>query len=299
MLPSCRLLVLIGIAGAALGCADAFGNEVRGSVVFTTWGEEYIEQEIPAAPPAEEGLADGWTVRYSKFLLVIRNLVVANEQGKEAARMAGSGLFDLRAGGEQSVATFSELPAQAWTQVSYQIGPAGQDTTVGGAATEEDLATFRSEGLSVHVIGTASKAPLEKRFDWKFSGTTLYRNCKAELDGKETHGVIVTNGGTDTVQLTMHGDHFFYDDLEASTAKRRFTAIACADADEDGEVTLDELARASLLPDLNSQQADCRGRPVYRPGSQSVNDLRAFVTALSRTVGHFRGEGECVSIKLE
>jgi hypothetical protein len=111
--------------------------------------------------------------------------------------------------------------------------------------------------------------------------------------------VVVTNGGTDAVQLTVHGDHLFYDDLEAPTAQRRFDAIACADADANGDVTLEELGKASLLPDSSAADPACRARPAYRPGSQSVNDLGGFVRALARTTGHYRGVGECVSVKID
>ena len=50
---------------------------------------------------------------------------------------------------------------------------------------------------------------------------------------------------------------------------------------QDGEITLQELDAARL---------DVR---LYDPSGLDAPTLGAFVTSLTRTVGHFRGEGEC------
>ena len=66
--------------------------------------------------------------------------------------------------------------------------------------------------------------------------------------------------------------------------------IANADADADGKITLEELAAVDLADKTKITAG------TYGTGSASnINDLRAFVEALSRTVGHFRGEGECLA----
>ena len=97
----------------------------------------------------------------------------------------------------------------------------------------------------------------------------------------------MTNGGVDTVELTIHGDHLYYDDLQSPNAKRRFDAIADADKDMDKTITQDELTAEKLV-------AIDPMKGAYGTGAASdVDDLGAYVRALSRTVGHFRGEGEC------
>ena len=131
----------------------------------------------------------------------------------------------------------------------------------------------------MHIEAIARKSDgggeVEKRLDWTFSLATRYADCKGNKAGKETDGVLVTNGGTDDVELTIHGDHFFYDDLQAATAARRFAPIAAADADDDGAVTLEELAAVRLVAIKEG---------TYGTGSAgNINDLGAFVAALSRT----------------
>jgi hypothetical protein len=61
----------------------------------------------------------------------------------------------------------------------------------------------------------------------------------------------------------------------------RFDEKAAADTDGDGEITLAE---------LDAQTLDVTR---YNPSPFTVSTLGAFVTSLARTVGHFRGEGEC------
>jgi uncharacterized protein YndB with AHSA1/START domain len=262
----------------AAGCGEDGGS---GAVEFTTWGEEYIEQEIPAA-----GFEDGWRVTFDKFLVVLRNVTVADRDGNVGARMEGSLLVDHKAQGRKPVVAFEALEAKPWERVSFEISPADEGVALEGA-TDADKQLMLDAGAAVHIEARADKAGVEKRMRWTFPAPTAYRDCKGDKDGKETEGVLVTNGGTDSVELTIHGDHFFYDDLQADNAVLRFDAIASADADANGEVTLEELAAVKLV-DIPEGS--------YGTGSAGdINDLGAFVTSLARTLGHFRGEGECVS----
>lgn len=270
-------ILLFAAASAALaGC----GSEEVGSVRFTTWGEEYIEQGIPAAE-----FEDGWSIKFKRFLVVLGSVRVADDAGQEAARMPGSALINHVSPGVKEVVTFADIEAKAWTEVSYEIPIAKAETALGGGATDADKTLMVDGGHSVYVEGDATSGSVTKSFAWGFGVPTRLARCKGDKDGKETDGALVTSGGTDTMELTIHGDHFFYDDLQSPDAKLRFAAIASADTDNNGTVTLEELGSVKLV-DIPEG--------TYGTGSASdVNDLRQFVTALSRTVGHFRGEGEC------
>lgn len=266
----CGLLALAGCGGG------------EGTVEFTTWGEEYIEDQIPAAT-----FADGWSVHYSKFLVVLGNIRIVDDAGEVGAEQKKTKLVNHVAKGVKTVASFPNLEAKAWAKVSYQITPADGSTELGDGATQADLDMMKSAGYAVYVEGEATKGAEKKTYKWGFKVATEYTDCKGDKDGKETFGVLVTNGGTDDVELTIHGDHLYYDDLQAANAKVRFTAIAAADANSDGEITLEELAAVKLT------SIDPANGSYGTGAAGDVNDLRAFVTDLSRTVGHFRGEGEC------
>ncbi len=264
----------------ALLILSACTDTGSGNVAFTTWGEELIEEGIPATV-----FADGWSVKYDRFLVVLSGVKVA-DGATVAGEMGTPRLFNHVVPRPKLVVDFPSLTAKTWPNVSYVIGPAA-NAELGAGATEADKALMTAGGYGLYVEGKAQKGADSRTFKWGFSVKTLFDSCKGDVSGKEVDGVVVANGGTDAVELTIHGDHLFYDDLQAPEAKVRFQNIADADADKNGEVTLAELEAVKLarLPPANG---------AYGTGSDSkVVDLKAFVTDLSRTVGHFRGEGEC------
>lgn len=296
MSPACKRLSLVlplvlGLASSACSGSDPTGSGGEGTVSFTTWGEEYIEQEIPPDPGDHSGFIDGWTVSYEKFLVNFQNIKVADASGKIAAAMAGPWLVDNKVEGVKSLIDFERVAAKAWDRVSYEIAPATDDTELMRGATAADKQLMLDGGFSIYVAAVATKGELEKHYAWGFAIGTRYNECHSEQDGRDEAGVVVTNNSTVEVQLTTHGDHLYYDRLQASpdpavNTSLRFDAIAAADKDDDGEVTLEELAATPL---------DVR---LYDPSGFEAATQGAFVTSLARTIGHFRGEGECNISKL-
>jgi hypothetical protein len=272
----------LGILLSALtGCDGG-----KGSVSFNTWGEGYIEEEIPASE-----FEDGWTITFDRFLLNLGHVTVAGAGGETAARMDGTILFNHKLPGEKPVFTAADLPAGPWEKVSFEIPVADASAALSDGVTEADRQLLVDAGAAMHVTGSATKGAVTKTFDWSFPRGTLFDDCEGDRDGKLTPGALVTNGGTDQIQLTIHGDHLFYDDLQSPNAALRFDPIAAADVDADGAVTLEEMSAVKLF-DIDAG--------TYGTGSAAgVDDLGAFVIALSQTVGHFRGEGECFSKPLD
>jgi hypothetical protein len=120
-----RMPKIVAIALALTACADDPG---AGTATFSTWGEEYIEEQIPSDPTGEAGFVDGWTLHYEKFLVVFRAIRVADERGQVGAELPGSLLVDNTVPGRKELAVFPGLAAKHWTRVSYEIGPADADT---------------------------------------------------------------------------------------------------------------------------------------------------------------------------
>lgn len=273
-----------------LGCPGG-----QGTASFTTWGEDYIEQEIPADPSGEAGFVDGWSVTYQKFLVVFHAIEVADRKGKVGAALERSILVDNTKPGVKELVSFPDLDAKHWQKVSYQIKAPDDETEI-VAASKDDLVLMRDGGFSIYIAGLATKevdgTTVTKKFHWGFDTATQYRDCQQPAEnGQARPGIVVTEGGEDVSELTTHGDHFFYDRLAESDdpavkTSLRFDAIAQADADEDGVITLEELSQVGL--DLK----------LYNPSGFSAVTMADFVTALSRTVGHFRGEGECTVSRL-
>ena len=275
-----------GVALAALSlaaCGDDSLGTSPGTVTASIWGEEYIQDRIPAAPTAEaDGFQNGWEIRYTKFLVNVGELVVASSAGGSSGSLPAARVYDLHTlTGPLEIGAMPSLPSRRYDRVSYRLSPVDAQAAMANA-TAADVALMRAGNFSVYVEGNGSRMGTTVRFRWGFGGAVSYSNCHSS----ETEvGLAVPSGGTARAQITVHGDHLFYDDLQSPEAKLRFDLIAGADANRDGEVTLTELAAVDLTTAPMGQ---------YGTGSRSdVRNARDFITALVATVGHFNGEGHC------
>lgn len=264
-------------AALALGaCSDGAEGGV-GTLTLTTWGEDYIEKEIPASE-----VEGGASITFSKFLMTLSELRVADGGGALGGEVSEQKVFDLVPAGPHELAVFADIGAKRWDAISVRVAPASG--AVAGNAGAADVQLMNQQGLSLYVEGQIRPAtgnPLS--FAWGFDTATRYESCE-DADGKL--GVVVPTGGSATAQLTMHGDHFFYDSLQGD-AKLRVEALIAADADQNGDISLAELAAVDLTT-LPPDQYDTAG-------DGSVKTLADFIRALTRTVVHYQGEGHCAS----
>jgi hypothetical protein len=278
------------IAAVAVLALNACASEEYGSATFTTWGEPYIERGIPAG---DGGFVDGWSLKYDKFLVNFHQIRVATLAGEVAATSSDSYFVDNVVPGRKRLVTFDDVTAKAWDNVGYQIKPAvGTAEIVAGDSA--DLEMMVEAGYSIYVQGSAQKDDVIKTFALGFTTATQYGECHSERSGKDTAGIVVTDGSEDTSELTTHGDHFFYDRLQGSAGSNietslRFDTIAAADdiGDADGDITLAE---------LENQPIDVK---LYDPSGLPAANMKDFMTGLARTVGHFAGEGECTVSEAE
>ena len=219
-----------------------------GSWSAQIWGEDYVEQGIPEAV-----FADGCSVSFTSFQVSLTQAELLDGDGSVVASLAPK-IFELVEPGPQEV---GEDPAPVGSYDTTRFALAPQD----GAPT-------------LHAAGTLSCGEESASFDWRFEEQATYL-CEPE-------NLSVVAGEVATTELTVHGDHLFYDGLEDPEAQVRGQALLDADADADGEITLEELGAVPIAP------------LGYSVGQQSdVEDLKAFVGALTRSVGHVDGEGHC------
>lgn len=261
----------------AVTCSCGGGE---GRLTMTTYGEDFIEVGIPPASDASpEGIVDGWSVTYDEFLIVLADVELADADGPVLSEPQAR-VFDMTQPGPHAVFEAQTVPSGDFPQVTVSTRPAPD--AAAGNATADQVERMRAGGWSVYAKGQAERAGVTKTFAWGFVLATQYRDCK---DANETAGLVVPTGGSVQAQFTIHGDHLFYDDLQASDAVMRFDAIAAADADVDGEVTQAELA----LVDLATLPSDQYGTG----GDGRVVDLAHFIQDQTRTLVHFAGEGHC------
>lgn len=254
-----RSLLCTTIVGLAACAGDEDGS---GTLAVRIYGEELIEEGIPAGV-----FADGWTIQFSKYLVAI------DEVNAEDAEDDGRYVFDIHqpTGGDGREVTSLDVPSGDQL-LGFRIAPGGAPT--GGNASDADKAMMMSSGLALFVEGVATKNTQMISFAFGFDSDTTYHDCEV------VEGVSADSEATATI--TIHADHIFYDDLESTMPNTSFDLVAASDADMDGTVTKVEL----LARDITTEAR-------YQVGSQDITNLWDYMTALSKTVGHIDGEGEC------
>jgi hypothetical protein len=256
--------ILIPVSLLLFACGGSSQLSVR------AYGEEFIEEGIPASE-----FSDGWSVSFDKFLVSVRSFSIAAGHTAPALSSESGFILDLAqsSGGEGFLLAEGAVPAGNYDHVSYRIGPAVESATL-VQATEADRAQLVEAGAAFFIEGAGTKDGVTKRFAWHFTSDTAYSHCGMASE--------VRAGEPATVEFTVHGDHLFMDDLFEEDPNVAFQLIADADADQDGNVTMAELAAT----DLRTQQR-------YGVGSTGITTLDAFLRSQTTSVGHIDGEGHC------
>lgn len=251
---------LLSLALLSIACGADPG---QATLRVTAYGEEYIEDRIPAAD-----LVDGWEIDFTRFLVALRDIEADGEA------LEGAFVVDLTrgSGGDGHALGQLTLPAMDQPNLSFRVAPVDAATPV--AATEADVATLVDAGASIWVEGQATRGGQTLGFAWVFATDTRYVECQSTAE--------LAPGGDAASQLTIHADHLFYDDLDSEEPNVAFDLIASADADGDGEVTEAEL-----------RAVDITGQARYQVGSRDITELWSFIAAQTGTLGHIDGEGHC------
>lgn len=165
----------------------------------------------------------------------------------------------------------TDIPVESRVDLTFASRGAGHE--LGSAAVASGDHTGSSFTLTrVEIEGSAQRGTEVKQFNWVFEQPTRYEACEATT--------TVPDGGTAGFQITVHADHLFYDSLVAEEPQLLVQPLADADADDDGAITQAELAATDI--------------GAYDAGSEDgIDDLWAWLTAQSRTLGHADGEAHC------
>ncbi len=246
----------------------------------------------------EESVVDGWTVRYSKYVVAIGDVRLARSNDDltaEAPRMWVVDLTRTPAGGIE-LARFEDLVAARWDRFGYALR-APDETAMRAEVDDADFAALRDNGWTYLVEGTLERADGQSCPEGECRPATLltfrfgahvesaFGPCQAE-DGLP--GVSITEGGA-AVSITLHGDHVFFDRFPsgAEVIHRRAQWLADSDLDGDDVITRDELAAVDAAEAFPIDTHHLAGAPI------PIATAWDFVRAQLATQGHFQGEGEC------
>ena len=293
-----RKILAFCAAATLLSCGDGEGG--KGSVSFRISGEDAAHTGYPVPGETDLAFADGWTLRFDKYLVSVGNLRLEGADGAKGWARAESAIVDL-VQGEPEVFRADDVEARRWERFSYEILPAAEGAKRIGVS-EADARRMIDGGFNYLIDGTATKEGVPYRFSWGLKNPTRNRDCVDSQDG--TPGVVVRNNAVAEYAITLHLDHLFYDHLgDHADAKMRFDAIAAVARQVDGAWTIgfDELEdqRLADLRDANGGPllGEHGERLIYDPHNVPLEDpnLRAYLLAASKSQGRFNGEGVCIN----
>jgi hypothetical protein len=149
---------------------------------------------------------DGWAVKFDRFIVNLGTVEVGQAGAAPALEEPQFQVFDLAKAskGEGQLVVAGEVPAGSYSNTQYKIYPTDGDS-VAGNVSDADMQLMQGSKYSVFVSGTATKDGVQKSFAWGFTTSTSYEGCESTGE--------IAEGRPGAVQLTVHGDHLFYDDL--------------------------------------------------------------------------------------
>lgn len=310
------LQLALGALLAGCGGEDDAGS---GTLTVLLESEEVIVEGLEAGD-GTENVRDGWAVEFDKYIATIGDIDVhfATDESVEAeaedafvvdlTQVPAGGLslwsleglregrweFNYASPGaghgamrHDSVAQgdYDEMVASDWTYFIDGV----LTKTDGQSCPPAALATPGSKTPNGNMSGgdDCYDAPTV-RFTFGATAETGFGPC--EIDG--VPGFSITAGGTQTVAVTIHGDHLFFNGFpegDEGGIRRLAQWLADCDLNLDGTVTRDELEAIapSQLPELDDRY-QLGGSPIT-----PLDDMYDYVSSQLKTQGHFQGEGEC------
>lgn len=228
------LLTLALAASAQTGCLPADTRPEPGSVATSVVGEAALGTGFTTA--------DGWDVSFDEFLISLGEVGLEGDGCNPYAESDYLRILDMRQPGAQRL---NLMHALGTCEFSFLFEDPSADAVLGSGVDEADKQMMRTagsdpfveqSGIALHVVGSAERDQERYSFEWSFRHSLGYTDCGT---------VEFESGASDEVEIQVRGQVLFQGGL-ADDAPLQFDAYASADADADGNVTIEELHRVSL-----------------------------------------------------
>lgn len=308
--------LLAGSTLAACGNDDASGS---GTLTVVLEPEDVIGG-LQAGEDVEN-IRDGWNVDFDKYIITVGDIDLRFSTDASLEREADDvfvvdltqvpatgmplwTLEGLRAGRWEfnystpgaahgatrhesvSQSDFDEIVTNDWT---YLLD--GVLTKVDGRSCPPSSLATPPDGATPAGTNAGGDACYENptiRFVFGAPAETRFGPC--EVDG--VPGFAIAAGGTQTVAISIHGDHPFFNGFpegDEGGVLRLAQWLADCDLDLDGTVTREELEAVapSALSEID-ERYQLGGSPIT-----PLNNMYELLSAQLKTQGHFQGEGEC------
>jgi hypothetical protein len=182
---------------------------------------------------------DGWRVRYDEAFAAIGNVRLESLQdGAECEQYASTPylrIVDLLDESTRLATLFARGPCALRFQIEGpRDNPAASEVdeaVVEAMRTRKDDPFVREQSVVLRVAGHAERDGEHVRFAWAFRQSFDYDPCTT---------ASLAAGESELIEVRARLHALFADPIDARV---RFDGFAKADADADGEITLDELAQ--------------------------------------------------------
>jgi hypothetical protein len=311
-----KTLSLTGLSLAFAVITSGCGSE-DGSLTVLLESEDVIVDGLEAGD-GTENIRDGWNVTFDKYVVVVGDIDLHFSSDESLEAEAGDifavDLTQVPSSGLE-LWGFDELKSGRW-EFNYWTSGGAHDARRDDSVSRDDFDEMVDNDWTYLIEGELSNEegqscppaslvdPGEKESNGKESGgnpcydaqsvkfvlgataETSYGPC--EID--DVPGVSVPSGGTQTVAITIHGDHIFFNGFpegDEGGVRREAQWLADCDLNLDGTVTQEELEAITpaQLPAMEDYQLG--GAPI------EPSDMYEYVRAQLKTQGHYQGEGEC------
>ena len=273
---------------ASFGTAGCLPDDTRptpGSVQVNVEGSDALLEPIETS--------DGWTITVERLLVGLGTVELHGAGCTIYDQAHYSRLFDFAV----------PLPPPHKLALVYGLGDCmlefrmrapHANAVLGPGVRQADIDAMRIElytdyseepqRASVWIQGRALREGAEKQFEWEFRRRYNFKECPTGPDGQAGSELPIAGGDALEHTVVVHGAELFRVGT-ADDAPLEFEPFALADADGDGDITLEELAETSA--------------PSVLPAAEGAADLHGMTLAdhlydnlVPQMVG-LAGAGEC------
>jgi hypothetical protein len=261
-------------------------------------GRVYVTAEASALTVEGFSTDDGWTIRFEKLLVGLGNVALNGDACNDYANAGYDRLFNFTLAGAQKL---GEVYGLAGCEIRFRLRSPSSDSLLQNGVTAadrefmrvvNDLGPLPMDGppprTAVYARGMATRNNEAKRFDWKFIARYTLTDCANVSDGKKNTFLHLKAGDDLRRMITFHGEDLFREGIVPDAA-RRFDLLAAADANADGELTLEELAKVPA-PALEEMDGGVTDAGLVDGGTSNQAGWSGFMTTeLLPRMLHFDG----------
>jgi hypothetical protein len=277
------------VAGLFAGCGSDTGD-----LSVRVAAEESIPDGLQAGD-GEEDIRDGFDISYSRYIVTLGNVAMSQLDGADFQSSAVVVVADLTSlpSTLPELTSFDGIPTGQYTSFGFETPPADTNVVNLNAVEQADIDAMIANGWSYIIEGTITQVSdgASKNFLIEADVPSVYSDCAVE---DLEPGVNVSSNSS--VDITLHGDHIFFNGFpeeEGNVVRLAQWLWDIQDVDSD-----------EVLTQVDFEAATDTGRLFPSPTGGGVYELTGgpivpitnawdFIRAQLGTQGHIFGEGEC------